>query len=188
MKILFIGDSLTEGFGVPFGYGWVELWQGEKGNIFVNKGQCGAMTAEMIDMFRSTETDSSFSAVCIFGGTNDILSGLSVSDIMFNIEVMIDIGKQRNLKVMLATPPAMTEESYYHGWQRQSDFRRNNEYLSALRKNLLDKGRQEGIVCFDFYHLFEEGGAELYGDGVHPNKKGYALMAAYVNERNEYFL
>ena len=67
-----MGDSLTEGYGIPQHTRWSNLLANETGLPIINSGISGDTTAGMLARFKPMVLDHQPSHVIIMGGTNDI--------------------------------------------------------------------------------------------------------------------
>jgi lysophospholipase L1-like esterase len=171
------GDSLTEGYGVLPGQGWVALADEElKGISLYNHGLSGSMAVDILD---------SLSGACgrvrrgegyfFMGGTNDILFGIR----LVVLENMVDrklSALAGRIPLTLGIPPLFTEMSVETGWQEAGSFKRNRRDLLEYQKFLRSRAKAWDIPLLDFTKAFppEE---KWYVDGVHPNREGNERMA-----------
>ena len=171
------GDSLTEGYGVLPGQGWVALADKElKGISLYNHGLSGSMAVDILD---------SLSGACgrvkrgegyfFMGGTNDILFGIR----LVVLENMVDrklSALAGRIPLTLGIPPLFTEMSVETGWQEAGSFKRNRRDLLEYQKFLRSRAKAWDIPLLDFTKAFppEE---KWYVDGVHPNREGNERMA-----------
>ena len=99
IDFIFLGDSLTFGYGVKPKDNWVhKLSEYLKLNI-LNKGVNGNTTTDMLFRFYEDVVSNSPKSLFIMGGTNDLLSNRPVSKIIENMEVMIKEAFAKNIKV-----------------------------------------------------------------------------------------
>lgn len=177
-RIRCFGDSLTAGWGVPPGRGWVALLAGRmKGVSFCN---CGMPGAGLSDIFSAaalqapafTEGDGLF----FMGGTNDILCGVRLSAVekLFEKEIR-KYAAQR--PVTLGIPPLTTRESINTGWQCEFAFASNQRDLAVYGDFLQTLGEELSLPVLDCRKIIDR--EELYGDGLHPNEAGYLKIADY---------
>ena len=169
-RVVFMGNSITEG--------WIrtspEFFTGKS---YVNRGISGQTTPQMLVRFRPDVIDLKPALVVILAGTNDIAGNTGPSTlemIMDNLISMCELAKANNIKVVLSSVLPAFDYPWKPGMQPVEKI----AALNAMIKNYAD---QNGIVYLDYYSAMadERKGLpkELSGDGVHPNKKGYDVMA-----------
>ena len=171
------GDSLTEGYGVRQGEGWVDLlgkWM--KSISFYNHGVCGALAVDILDsLFEASFRPEEGEAFFFMAGTNDILTGLQLSvlerDVSRGIRSMA-----RAVPLTLGIPPQTTANSIETGWQAAYVYERNRKDLAEYARFLRNLAKDEGIPSIDFFRGLPADD-RWFTDGVHPNSKGYDKMA-----------
>ena len=175
VKIVAIGDSLTDGFPFSRQCSWVYLSAKALGLIMVNRGICGETTGEMLDRFQADVLAQSPSHVIIMGGSNDAFMNVPDDEVQDNISEMAGQARMAGVVPVIGLPPPCTylaEEKVLEGyrcWMRQ--------YAGG-----------QGIPVVDFYPAFieEDTGRikeEHLPDGVHPSEQGYLLMASVAVRR-----
>lgn len=167
-KILFLGDSLTFGYGIKQEYAYPTLLQKkfdeEKIEVeVINAGISGSTTASgpsRLKWFLKNKPDLLFLAL----GANDGLRGLELNHTKKNLEDVIKLAKENNIKVLLAgmiLPPN-------YGKKYQEDFEKIFKELASSYK----------LPFFPFLLKDVGGKKELnIADGIHPNEKGHAIIA-----------
>lgn len=186
MKFLFIGDSLTRGYDVPYGEGWVELTAKAlqahnnraadangftrtygANTIITNAGVDGAsLQAIYYNLERCLE--ETFDIVFIMGGTNDILQGRDAAYCLKTLLKNVQYIRSKNAQVIIGIPPHID-------WDPAGD----NAVIQAYREEILSYCRAHHILCIDFYKTLkaaDERGEIIYDGDVHPNARGYYYM------------
>jgi lysophospholipase L1-like esterase len=169
-RVVFMGNSITEG--------WIrtspEFFAGKP---YVNRGISGQTTPQMLVRFRPDVINLKPALVVILAGTNDIAGNTGPSTlemIMDNLISMCELAKINNIKVVLSSVLPAFDYPWKPGMQPV-------EKIAALNAMIKKYADQNGIVYLDYYSAMadERKGLpkELSGDGVHPNKKGYDVMA-----------
>ena len=167
-KIVFLGDSLTEGYGIAFERAYPallqEMFTEKKMDIeVINAGVSGSTSAggkSRLRWYLKAKPDIIFIAL----GANDGLRGLKISQTKQNLEDIISMALENKLKVIVAgmlLPPN-------YGETYREEFKQMYEELSKKYK----------IIFYPF--LLEGVGGEKdlnLADGIHPNEKGHQLMA-----------
>jgi len=173
-RIVFMGNSITEGWSdhMP------EFFQGKP---YVNRGISGQTTPQMLLRFRQDVIDLQPVVVVILAGVNDIAENTgpaTLEEIFGNICSMAELAKVHQIKVVLcAVLPA-----YDFPWKPGM---RPASKIIALNKMIEKYALEQNLTYLDYHSPMadEQSGlkAEYTYDGVHPNRKGYLLMAELVN-------
>jgi acyl-CoA thioesterase-1 len=169
-----LGDSLTQGFGLPPESGFVpqlESWLTAQGEevILINAGVSGDTTAGGLARADWTLTPEVDALIVAFGG-NDILRGISPEEARRNLSGILDVAAARDVPVLLVgmvAPP-----NYGPDYKEQFDAiypdlaeRFGTEYFpSFLGPILAIEDRQAALAQF------------MQRDGIHPNDVGVALI------------
>ena len=135
MEIICFGDSITRGYDVPYGRGWVEI------------------------------CDASIEGV---NGTNDILQGRDSTYVYKTLVKAIELASTKGMVII--------------GLETQIDSDMDGLDLVVREVNELLKAyaAEHNIKVIDFYTtLFEADqiGQIVFAGEVHPNERGYRLMA-----------
>ena len=170
-RIVFLGDSLTAGLGLPSDQSYPSLIGRklkEHGYDYeiVNAGVSGDTSAGGVRRLEwSLEGD--VRALVVALGANDGLRGLPADEMKKNLESILDRARDRKLPVVLAgmeAPP-------------------NNgpEYTREFRQVYSDLAREYDVRFVPFLLHGVAGDAALnQGDGIHPNARGAQLVADLV--------
>lgn len=170
-KIVILGDSLTQGYGVHEDDAYPAVLQQmlqDKGkNIeVVNAGSSGATTASGLSRLE-WHLQSKPNMLIIALGANDGLRGIDLATSRENLSQMIDLALQNQLQVFLAG----MKLPYNYG----------EEYRDKFETMFQDLVQEKKIFTIDFILEGVGGEAELnLPDGIHPNEKGHKIMAQNV--------
>jgi lysophospholipase L1-like esterase len=174
-RIVFMGDSITENWALAdptfFSHG------------VVNRGISGQTTAQMLVRFRADVIALHPQVVHILGGTNDVAGNAgptSPQDFKNQIMSMVEMAQSNLIDVVLGSiPPAAS-----FPWRPQVT---STPIITSLNAWLRDYAATKKIGFVDYYSpLAGESGelrADLGNDGVHPNRKGYAIMRRLVQSK-----
>jgi acyl-CoA thioesterase-1 len=180
-KILFLGDSLTEGHMLSKKDSFPSLIEVKlksefgKEQSILNGGVSGSTTASGLSRLRWF-MKAKPTVLVLALGANDGLRGFSLDESYKNLEKIIDFAIENKLKVLLCgmkMPPN-------YGKKYQDGFLSNFEKLKAKYK----------IPYFPFLLKGVGGKTELnLDDGIHPNKKGYKIIAEnlYKKIKEEFY-
>ena len=173
VTILFLGDSLTEGYLVNEEYSYPSLVKenllGKKYNVkIVNGGLRGDTTAGGLNRYKwflKTDFDVLFLAL----GSNDGLRGINLVNIRKNLKEIIEKSKKKGVKVILAglnIPPNYGED-----------------YANGFAELFEDLAKEENVLYYPFLLKNVAGKIELnHNDGIHPNEDGYKIIARRMTD------
>jgi lysophospholipase L1-like esterase len=171
-RVVFMGDSITDSWNLAKSF---------PGRPYVNRGISGQTTPQMLLRFRSDVIELAPKVVVILAGTNDIAGNtgpMSVAEIEANLKTMAELARLHSVRVVLSsvTPVnGFTEESKIY-----FPLRPPTEILE-LNRRIRDYCAQAGCVYLDYFAaMVDDKGflkADLSGDGLHPNQRGYSVMA-----------
>ncbi|MDB3869889.1 arylesterase [Candidatus Thioglobus sp.] len=170
-RVLFLGDSLTEGFGINPGQSYPQLLQKKlQENGFsikvINSGVSGSTSASAVSRLRwLLQTKPTHLVLAL--GANDGLRGQSIKALRENLKKAIVLAKSQDLKVLLLgmrIPPN-------YGLQYSKDFFESYQIVADLT----------GVSLLPFLLKNIAGKSNLnLADGIHPNAKGHSIMAENI--------
>ena len=190
---LFFGDSITYGeYDGIFG-GWVDILkrfalqkfnEGSNELILYNLGIGGETTEGLLErmpheMKARNSADGNF--IFISYGANDlaIKNGnqmVNPAQFKINIENAVMMAKEYTDDIYLSS--ILPISSRIDGIQVASGKIRKNEDVMLYNNILKEIASKKSLVYVDFYSMFYEDKELLLSkDGVHPNEKGYGMMA-----------
>ncbi|WP_288929574.1 arylesterase [uncultured Maritimibacter sp.] len=180
VTILALGDSLTQGYGLPAEAGLVpqlQGWMQARGADvkIINAGVSGDTTRGGLNRVDWSLTDE-VDAVMIALGGNDLLRGIPLNSIEANLEQIIQKVKAKNLPVMLV------------GYRATANF--GPEYKGAFDEMYPRIAARHPDMIFMPYIFQGMGKAMGRGemsrtdgfqrDGIHPNAQGVKLNVAEI--------
>jgi acyl-CoA thioesterase-1 len=174
ITIAALGDSLTQGYGLPADQGFVPQlsdWltaQGAEVDL-INAGVSGDTTAGGLSRIAWTLTDDVDAVIVALGG-NDLLRGIDPAVSRANLDGILKVADERDLPVLLVGMDAPA--NYGADFERAFDAmypELAKSYGALYHPNFLGAlASQEDPVATlrDF----------MQGDGIHPNAAGVALI------------
>jgi acyl-CoA thioesterase-1 len=172
LRVLAFGDSLTQGYGLPQGQGFVpqmQKWlqeQGIKAEV-INAGVSGDTTAGGLARIEWTLSEP-FDAIIVTLGGNDLLRGTAPEVTRANLDGILHVVQDRRLKVLLVGMPAPGN----YGPEYAAQF-------NALYPELAAEYGASFVPSF-FVGFPENDPAALrrlfQADGIHPNAEGVAQI------------
>jgi lysophospholipase L1-like esterase len=186
MKIVCIGDSLTEGYGVGRNENWVALLNERTENEFVNKGISGDTTGGMLARFQRDVIDEKPQYAIIMGGGNDFIMGDSLGSARANTMAMVHQAYHHRVIPILGTGVRPEAESFRKDWAEITDVGRLVEKIAAYREWIIQFCGTFNTKYIDFHAELENRTKGNYGsylfDGLHPSKEGHRIMADIAYE------
>jgi acyl-CoA thioesterase I len=176
-RVVFMGDSITEGWGLKGSANEPDRGVFFPGKPYVNRGISGQTTPQMLVRFRQDVIDLKPKVVVLLAGTNDIAGNtgkMSPEETEGNLASMSQLARENGIRVVLCSVLPASDFSWHPGMEPAPKIRALNEWIQAY-------AARNGFAYVDYYsHMVNgEGGlkSELSPDGVHPNKAGYEIMA-----------
>lgn len=170
-KLVVLGDSLTEGYGVAKDAAFPAVLEkklqeaGKKWTV-VNAGVSGSTTASAVSRMKWV-FKSKPQAVLLVLGANDGLRGLKVAESEKNLATAIEYAQEQKVKVILG------------GLYMPPNY--GKEYTTQFKKMYEDLAKKYKLVFIPFI-LDKVAGDPKYNlaDGIHPNEAGHKLIAENV--------
>jgi len=181
-NFIFIGDSLTFGYGVPKNKSWIETFKNyslshDLDFSIINKGINGNTTTDMLNRFTEDVTMLSPKAIFIMGGTNDLLSNRSLVQITENIELMLKEAFTKTSNIFIGIPPRIIKEDAYRLFMPSPTYDYCEISLPSLREELIKLCNNYKVKYIDFYNMsLTLNSKEIFIDGIHFNEKGHKLI------------
>jgi len=178
-RVVFFGDSITDNWSKPEYGGFFA------GKPYVNRGISGQTTAQMLLRFRADVVELQPKAVVILAGTNDIAGNagpVSVEQIEDNLASLSELARVHGIRVVLASLlPVCDDKKDANGVALTRTRQRPTATIQALNRWLAEYAAKNGHVSLDYFSATADANgllrAELNDDGLHPNARGYAVMA-----------
>jgi len=169
-RVVFYGNSITDS--------WARYFPAEfPGKPYVGRGISGQTTPQMLVRFRQDVIALQPAAVVILAGTNDIAGNTGVSTqemIEDNLKSMVELAQANHIRVVLAS----VLPAYDYPWRPGVE---PAAKIVALNAWIKQYAAAHDVVYLDYWSAMadERQGlrADLTIDGVHPNEKGYQVMA-----------
>ena len=176
---VFLGDSITEGYGVSKGECWVDAMPG----IVINRGISGDTTSGMLRRFQAHVLAERPDRVVIMGGINDLSEGGSLDTVQNHLYEMYECAQAHDITVV----PAICvypdyNELLNNDWAKfLPGIHQLPKKLEKLAEWIRKYALEHHCTCLDFTQEFEkytiDGYCRYFSDGVHPNERGHAIMA-----------
>jgi lysophospholipase L1-like esterase len=177
-RVVFMGDSITDSWDDPKFGGFFP------GKPYIDRGISGQTTPQMLVRFRADVIDLRPKVVVILAGTNDIAGNtgpMTLEQIEGNLTSMAELAKTNSIKTILASLLPISDYEQRDGKPINQSTRRPPEKIRALNEWMKAYAARNKLIYLDYYSaMIDDKGflkEELSEDGLHPNAKGYAIMA-----------
>ena len=171
-KILFLGDSLTAGYGIEKFQAFPTLIdkklkeKGYKNIKVINGGISGSTSASALSRLKwylKIKPD----IMILARGANDGLRGLSVSELRKNLTACIQLAKENNIIIVLA------------GMRMPPNY--GAAYTKSFFQIFGEVSKEQNVPLIPFLLKDVAGIPDLnIPDGIHPNEAGHKIVAQTV--------
>ena len=164
-SILAFGDSLTYGYNAKANESYPAVLSRLLGYTVINEGVLGDTSHEGLRRIAPLLEERNIKLMILLLGGNDIMQGLSMEDLKSNLKTMIQMAKKKQINVLLISVPklsifGLSPLELYEEVAEEEDV----PLLSGMMSNILKQ-------------------PSLKSDQIHPNAKGYTMMAKMIYEK-----
>jgi lysophospholipase L1-like esterase len=183
-RVVFMGDSITDGWQNPKYGGFFP------GKPYIDRGIGGQTTPQMLIRFRPDVIALQPKVVVILAGTNDIAGNtgaMTLAAIEDNLTSMFDLAHANGIRVVFASLlPISDYEKNKDGQPIIQSKQRPPEQITALNAWMKQYAAANDGIYLDYYSAMADDKGflkeELSADGLHPNQKGYDVMAPLAEQ------
>jgi len=173
-KIVLFGDSLMAGYGLSKEHHLSTILQQSlklKGHSIkvINGSVSGSTSSGGLNRAEWTLSEPDIDLMVLSLGANDMLRGITPSETKNNLEEIIKIAHNKNIKVILAGMIAPTS----YGIKYKNNFDKIFPDLSKKYKLKFIPFLLKGVAMKAEFNL---------SDGMHPNKKGTIIISRTLEE------
>ena len=171
-EVVMLGDSLTQGYGLPEADGLVpqlQAWLDAEGvpAKLVNMGVSGDTTAGGLSRVAWSLTPETKAVVVALGG-NDLLRGLPPQDVRANLDAMLAELKKRDIPVVLTGMMASPNMG--------------SDYAKAFNPIYPELAAKYEVSFYPFIlDNVVTDKALMLPDGIHPNPQGISKVVAGIS-------
>ena len=181
-QVVFLGDSITDGWDDPAAGGFFP------GKAYVNRGISGQTTPQMLIRMKPDVLAFKPRVMVLLAGTNDIAGNTGPAtneEIQDNIAAIAELAAAHGIRMVLASVLPVSDYHFAPGPGAVPQIvRRPPARIMALNEWLRAYANAHKHVYLDYYgSMVDDRGmlkAEFSIDDLHPNEKGYAVMAPLV--------
>ena len=173
-KVIFIGDSIVARWNLESSF---------PGKAYLNRGIGWQTTSQVVLRMHQDVVDLHPRAVVIEAGTNDItgiFGEVSIAETQSNYRAIYEIASSNGIQVLFASVLPVNEYSKQAKSLHILSLH-PPEKIKALNWWLRGFCNEHGLEFLDYYAaVVDDRGflrSDLSDDGVHPNMRGYSVMA-----------
>jgi lysophospholipase L1-like esterase len=178
-RVVFMGDSITDAWDDPKYGGFFP------GKPYIDRGISGQTTPQMLIRFRGDVIALKPKVVLILAGTNDIAGNtgpMTLEAIEDNLTSMAELASFNKIRVVFSSLlPISDYEKTKEGKPIIRSVQRPPEQIKALNQWMKNYADANGLTYLDYFSAMADDKGflkdELSEDGLHPNQKGYDVMA-----------
>lgn len=179
-KWVFLGDSLTYGYGVQRRQTWVSLCGEQSGLEMINAGVTGDTTGGMLARFQTEVLPHRPTHLFLMGGANDIFLSGEIAGARANLGAIIYQAMCRGITPVVGLPSPIHPMVVESPWGQMFDFTQASAQMCELCEWLRHFAGSFGISVVDFRNVFgTPPEAQYYVDGLHPNPLGHQRIAQW---------
>jgi lysophospholipase L1-like esterase len=176
-RVVFFGDSITD---------FWRLNEYFTGRDFVNRGISGQTTLQMLGRFLQDVAGPKPKAVLILAGTNDLARGVKPAAIEDDLAMMGELAKAAGIRPLFASILPVSDYHKDVDPRYEMTKMRPPEAIHEINAWLAEYCRRESFTYVDYFSAMADASgrlqADLSDDGLHPNAKGYRVMAPIALE------
>jgi acyl-CoA thioesterase-1 len=179
-RVVFFGDSITD---------FWRLNEYFPGKDYVNRGISGQVTGEMLGRMKADVMDLHARAMILLAGTNDLARGTDSRTIENNLIMITELARANNIKVLLCS--ILPVSDYHQTENPRFQMSKNHDPQKIREVNQWMQGYCRSGLCtyVDYFSAMVDSAgmmqSDLADDGLHPNAKGYRIMAPIVQKAIE---
>jgi lysophospholipase L1-like esterase len=177
-RVVFMGDSITDSWDDPKHGGFFS------GKPHVDRDIGGQTTPQMLVRFRADVIALRPKVVVILAGTDDLAGTtgpMTLEAIEDNLVSMAELARANRIRVVMSSVLAISDYESRDGKPIVRTAQRPPEKIEALNEWMRGYVAQNKLIYVDYYSAMIDAKGflreELSEDGLHPNAKGYAIMA-----------
>jgi lysophospholipase L1-like esterase len=186
-RVVFMGDSITDMWIQPSFGGFFP------GKPYIDRGISGQTTPQMLIRFRPDVIALQPKVVVILAGTNDLAGNTgpeTLATIEDNLASMAELARDHGIRVVLASVTPVSDYGHNReGKPLVMTDHRPPEKILELNAWIKKYAAEYSCTYLDYFSATVDDKGffknELSEDGLHPNAKGYAVMAPLAEQAIE---
>ena len=187
-KIVFIGNSIINGFPYDRNQEFVSLYRQASGNEVINKGINGDTIRGVAGRFVQDVLAYKPDQVAILTGTNEFIYKEALPEqCMKEIAYLAELARKQHIEPVLLTPLPVDPVMAKSRWMvcDDVDYELVQEQITELKKRMILYGKENYVQVIDTNYAFSEyvekvGVQTAYYDGIHPTREGHRFLAEII--------
>jgi lysophospholipase L1-like esterase len=171
-RVVFFGDSITD---------FWRLNEYFPGKDFVDRGISGQVTSEMLGRMKPDVIDLRPRAMILLAGTNDLSRGTDARTIENNLIMITELAKANNIRVLLCSILPVSDYHQTENPRFQMSKTHDPQKIREVNQWIQNFCRSGACGYVDYFSAMVDSAgmmqSDLADDGLHPNAKGYRIMA-----------
>lgn len=169
-RVVFMGDSITDGWNLAKYF---------PGKPYVNRGISGQTTPQMVVRMHPDVVRLEPAAFILLAGTNDIAGNTgpeTLGMVEDNIRAMCEIAERHHIKIILCmlTPVSNYTKNKQTVNRPPTDILNLNHWIESYAPDVHAQVADYYTALVDDKGMLRDGYSD---DGLHPNARGYELLA-----------
>ena len=168
-RVVFLGDSITDNWHLETNF---------PGKPYVNRGIGGQTTPQMLARMYADVIHLHPAAVVLLAGTNDIAANTGPETLEMvedNIRAICELAESNQIKIILCLLTPVSDYARKQTVERPpADIIRLNNWIASYAPDVHAQVADYYSALVDDKGMLRDG---YSGDGLHPNAKGYELLA-----------
>jgi len=182
-RIAALGDSLTYGYGLPRGYGWVErIAKSFPESEIFNFGMPGDTAKGIAERSREVLLRLQPEILLLLAGTNDILNGEMPLEPLRHYEKILAYAREQGSLLILLEVPDITENPGPWGWFDEREAPDLRKSLADLRKKQREFAEKHALYFISLTEALKGLSQEdtFLEDGVHLTSEAHERIAEMI--------
>jgi len=185
-KIIFIGNSIVNGFPYRRSECFVSLYRDATGEEVINKGINGETSPQAVARLEKDVLAHKPDVMVFLGGTNDYIMGICTpEETMQYYETMGKMATEKGIQTVFLIPLMVEADMAEKYWIPEVDYAKVVASLEDLRERMLLLAKEKEVRVIDtqtyFSQLYTKETREEYlRDGLHPTPEGHRRIAEFL--------
>ncbi len=188
MKVVFLGDSLTFGYGLETEDVWTSVIDKDRSDLTViNKGITGDTTVGMLARFQGDVVANQPDIVHIMGSANDFICHANPDQVKGNFMSMAMQAKAAGITPVIGVATLPVADDVIDPWNKFGNFHEVAKKLDELDEWIYKFNEHIQVKVIDYKKElpkhYDGDIADLFIDGLHLNELGNKILAKIFLDR-----
>jgi lysophospholipase L1-like esterase len=179
-RVVFFGDSITD---------FWHLNEYFPGKDYIDRGISGQVTSEMLGRMKPDVIDLRPRAMILLAGTNDLSRGTDTRTIENNLTTITELARAHNIRVLLCSILPVSDYHQTENPRYEMSKTHDPQKIREVNQWILNYCKTGACAYVDYFSAMVDSAgmmqSDLADDGLHPNAKGYRIMAPIAQKAIE---